>query len=88
MNNNLNLRSILLAGIGSIAYSLEKGMEMIDELVKKGELTVSQGKELNQELKNRFAQECKGQSDQDLTAIKDELQKLEARVSALETKLP
>jgi len=88
MNNNLNLRSILLAGIGSIAYSLEKGMEMIDELVKKGELTISQGKELNQELKNRFAQESKGQSDQNLIAIKDQLQKLESRVSTLETKLP
>lgn len=97
MDNNFNLRNILLAGIGSIAYSLEKGMEMIDELVKKGELTVSQGKELNQELKNRFAQESKCQPDTAQIkeiiasfnpATKEDLQNLEARVSKLEQKLP
>lgn len=46
-----NLKNIVLAGIGSIAYTYEKANEMVDVLVKKGEITVNQGKELNEELK-------------------------------------
>ena len=46
-----NIKNILLAGIGSMAYTYEKASNMVDMLVKKGELTVSQGKELNEELK-------------------------------------
>lgn len=45
------LKNILLAGIGSMAFTYEKAIEMVDVLVKKGELTVNQGKELNEELK-------------------------------------
>lgn len=84
MENNISLRNLVLAGIGSVAYSLEKGMGMIDELVKKGELTVNQGKELNQELRNRF-QGKQAQPDQ---ATKEALDNLEARVSRLEKQLP
>ncbi|HBI56792.1 MAG TPA: hypothetical protein DEA85_05770 [Firmicutes bacterium] len=96
MDNNLNLRNLLLAGIGSIAYSLEKGMDMIDDLVKKGELTVSQGKELNQELKNRFSQSGKDPNQTIIKEImtslnlatKEDFHNLEARVSKLEQQLP
>ncbi|MBC7088368.1 MAG: hypothetical protein H5T96_07865 [Tissierellales bacterium] len=49
-----NLSNILLAGIGSVAFTYEKATEIIDELVKKGELTVKQGKELNEELKRKM----------------------------------
>jgi polyhydroxyalkanoate synthesis regulator phasin len=45
------LKNILLAGIGSMAFTYEKAIDMVDVLVKKGELTVNQGKELNEELK-------------------------------------
>ena len=45
------LKKILLAGIGTAAVTAEKSKEILDELVKKGELTVEQGKVLNQELK-------------------------------------
>jgi len=97
MENNLSLRNLILAGIGSAAYSVEKGMEIIDELVKKGELTINQGKELNQELRNRFNQGNRQGADQSLArqiiasinpATKEELQSLEARVSRLEKQLP
>jgi polyhydroxyalkanoate synthesis regulator phasin len=50
-----NLSNILMAGIGSLAFTYEKATEIIDELVKKGELTVKQGKELNEELKRKMA---------------------------------
>jgi len=49
-------KNIFLAGIGAMAYTGEKGKEIIDQLVEKGEITLDQGKELNEELK-RKAQE-------------------------------
>jgi len=48
-----NLRDILFAGIGAVAITAEKGKEVIDTLVEKGELTYEQGKQLNQELKHK-----------------------------------
>ena len=44
------MRTIFLAGVGAIAMGAEKSQQIIDDLVKKGELTVEQGKELNEEL--------------------------------------
>ena len=43
-------KSIFLAGIGALAYTGEKGKEIIDQLVAKGEITLEQGRELNEEL--------------------------------------
>lgn len=86
MDSKMNLREVILAGVGSVAYSLEKGMEMVDELVKKGELTVNQGKELNQELKNKFSQAKQEYKAQRVS--RDEFQELEARVTRLEKQLP
>lgn len=48
------LRKILLAGIGAIAVTAEKSEEVVKELVKRGELTVEQGKALNEELKHKI----------------------------------
>ena len=45
------LKKLLLMGIGAAAVTAEKSQQIVDELVKKGEITVEQGKELNQELK-------------------------------------
>lgn len=86
MDSKMSLRDVMLAGVGSVAFSLEKGMEMVDELVKKGELTVNQGKELNQELKNKFSQAKQDYSNQRVT--RKEFQELEARVARLEKQLP
>ncbi|WEV72578.1 hypothetical protein [Bifidobacterium sp. ESL0790] len=47
------LRKVFLAGVGALATTVEKGQEIVDDLVKKGELTVEQGKSLNSELKRR-----------------------------------
>lgn len=47
------LRKVFLAGVGALATTVEKGQEIVDDLVKKGELTVEQGKSLNTELKRR-----------------------------------
>lgn len=47
------LRKVFLAGIGALATTVEKSQEIVDDLVKKGELTVEQGKALNTELKHK-----------------------------------
>ncbi|WP_294350240.1 phasin family protein [uncultured Clostridium sp.] len=49
-----DLKKILLAGIGAVALTAEKSKELVDEFVKKGELTVQQGKVLNEELKRNI----------------------------------
>ncbi|KNZ70415.1 hypothetical protein Tfer_0981 [Thermincola ferriacetica] len=49
------LKNLLLAGIGTIAYGYEKGAAVIEELVKKGEISIEQGKELNAELKKKLS---------------------------------
>ena len=48
-----DLKKILLAGIGAVAVTAEKGEEIVKELVKKGEITLEQGKVLNEELKHK-----------------------------------
>lgn len=45
-----SVRKAFLAGVGAVAFGAEKSGELIDELVKKGEVTVDQGKDLNREL--------------------------------------
>jgi len=51
MGFNEEMKKVLLAGIGAVATSVEKSQEIVDQLIKKGELTVEQGKILNEELK-------------------------------------
>ena len=58
------LRKVFLAGVGALATTVEKSQEIVDDLVKKGELTVEQGKALNTELKRKAA-EVKEQSKKD-----------------------
>lgn len=50
------LRKVMLAGIGALATGYEKSSEIVDELVKKGEITVEQGKTLNTELKRKVSE--------------------------------
>lgn len=49
-----NVKKIFLAGIGAVAVTAEKSKDLLDEMVKKGELTVEQGKVLNEELKHNM----------------------------------
>ena len=51
MGINEDLKKVLLAGIGAVATTAEKAQEVVDTLIKKGEITVEQGKVLNEELK-------------------------------------
>lgn len=44
-----------MAGVGAVATGAEKSHQIIEDLVKKGELTVEQGKSLNEELSRKAA---------------------------------
>ena len=54
-----SIKKVLLAGIGAVAVTAEKSKEILDEMVKKGELTVEQGKALNEELKHNIKKTVK-----------------------------
>ena len=54
-----NLKKVMLAGVCAVAVTAEKSKELLDEMVKKGELTVEQGKVLNEELKHNIRQTMK-----------------------------
>lgn len=54
-----SLKKIVLAGIGAVAITADKSKDLLEELVKKGELTVEQGKVLNEELKHKASEKVK-----------------------------
>ena len=64
------LRKLILAGIGAVAATKEKSEVILDELVKKGELTVEQGKVLNEELKHNIKDAVDSLTDEQLSALK------------------
>lgn len=49
-----DMKKIVLLGVGAAALTAEKSKELIAELVKKGELSIEQGKVLNEELKHHI----------------------------------
>ena len=75
-----NLRKLILAGIGAAAATAERSQALMDELVQKGELTVAQGKVLNEELKHCRNQvkptEAKSAGRDELQALAEEMRSL------------
>ena len=66
------LKNVLLAQVGAVALTAEKGNVLLKTLVEKGEITVEQGKALNEELK-RKAEEKKEPEKKDVTSLLDGL---------------
>ena len=86
------MKKILLAGIGAAATTAEKSKEILDDLVKKGELTVEQGKVLNEELKHNVKQTfkkeeqdpadvLKGMTPEQIEALKEVIVNMEAEAT-------
>jgi polyhydroxyalkanoate synthesis regulator phasin len=69
------IKTIILAGVGAVAYSAEKGQEIIGELVKKGEITVEQGKDLSSDLQRSF-KESMGKRGIDIDEISEKVSKM------------
>ncbi len=90
MNFSEDLKKILLAGVGAVALSAEKSKEVVDTLVKKGELTVEQGKVINEELRRNVKEKLKDPVDvdsvsRDLEKLdKDDLEALKAKIEELQ----
>lgn len=96
----ISLKNLLMAGIGTMAYSYEKAVSLIDDMVKKGELTVNQGKELNEELKRKMnTEKDTANTEKPLTAdslkeilsdlnlaTKQDIDELKERINKLENK--
>ena len=89
-NFNEDLKKVLLAGIGAVAVTAEKSKEVVEQLVKKGELTVEQGKVLNVELKHNVAEKLRerltvDKISKDLEKVNDEeLEILKAKIEELQ----
>lgn len=92
------LKRLVLAGIGTMTFTYEKASGLVEEMVRKGELTVAQGREMNEELK-RKSQTGEPQTGATLTpeaireavaglnlATRADLASLEERISRLEAK--
>lgn len=93
MLNNLSddLKKIFLVGVGAVAVSAEKSKDVIDELVKKGELTIEQGKVLNEELKHTIKEkfsdgidDVEKMSDKLTKYSKEELEVLKKKIEGLQ----
>lgn len=93
------LKKILLAGIGTVAVTAEKSKDVLDEMVKRGELTVEQGKVLNKELKHNLKNTIKNnvnvsvkpQSGEELEELlgnmtPDQLAELKDKISQMQEK--
>ena len=79
------IKKFFLLGIGAAAMSVEKSGEILGDLVKKGELTVEQGKALNQELKHNIKSTVKTAADsvKESAARKNDQEELKATISRL-----
>jgi len=90
MFNNISddLKKIILAGIGAAAVTAEKSKWVLDELVKKGEITVEQGKVLNEELKRNIKTNAKDESHTNFSTVINQLEKMgKDDIAAVKAKL-
>lgn len=88
MGINEDLKKVLLAGIGAVATTVEKSQEMVDTLIKKGQITVEQGKVLNEELKRAVKEKQQKDTPERETSIVDQLDQLsEEEIKAIKQKL-
>ena len=88
------IKKVLLFGVGAVASTYEKATEVVDDLVKKGKITIDEGKELGEELKRTFKEKTKEKNNfSDISndnievnkyVLRDEYEMLKARVYKLE----
>lgn len=94
------IKKIFLAGVGAVATTGEAAKNLIDTLVEKGELTVEQGKVLNEELKRNTKEKINkhvtvnvvNEFKDVFSAVdkmsKEELEALKAKLEALKDAAP
>ena len=67
------LNKAFLATVGAVTITAEKSQQAVEDLVKKGELTVQQGKSLNQELSRKAKEAAQETTDGALRAFLEAL---------------
>jgi len=68
------LENVFLAGVGAVAKTAEAASDLLDDLVKKGALTIEQSKEINEELIKKgevTVEKGKAKSEEWKSGIKD-----------------
>jgi poly(hydroxyalkanoate) granule-associated protein len=91
-------RKIMLAGVGALALTEEKLESVVQELIKKGELTEEEGKKTLAELREKISQNKRALQDQIQQNIdkalkkmgyasREEVKGLEQRIEGLEAQL-
>lgn len=83
------IKKVLYAGIGVFALSEEKAREIINELVKQGEITSGDAEKLINDLKAKIAEAGKTTEDKILSKLKEYLNitDLEKRITKLEKEI-
>ena len=86
-----SIKRLLYFGFGAAALSADKLRELIDELVKRGELTTEEGKKIYEELVSRGEQERRNLNTQIRNQVLEILKEVgvadQAKVAALESKV-
>lgn len=87
-------KKIMLLGIGTMATTYEKASSLVNDLVEKGQITLNQGKQLNEELKRVMNDEesnidlkIKSYIDSLNLATKLDIDNLNKRIDELEKKI-
>ena len=90
-----SMKKVILAGIGAVAKTTEKSKEVLDDLVKKGELTVEQGKTLRDEMKRNaeekkidkqidgMAEVLRSMTPEQMAYLKEQIEQVEAEADEI-----
>ena len=86
----MNAREIFLGGVGTAALTWEKAGEVISDLIKKGKLSVEEGKQLSEELKKNMKEKTDKASDSFMSKMNEikPLTKESLKEALEEMKLP
>ena len=86
MDLSNEMKKIFLMGVGAAATTAEKSKEIIDSLIEKGELTIEQGKTLNEELKYNLCNNFESLLDKIETMSDKEISKIKEKIAEVEKK--
>lgn len=87
-----DVKKIFLAGLGAVALTAEKAEDLVKDLVKRGELTMEQGKALNDELKHKIKETVEDKKAEFCSTVDvermspEEREDLKRRLAALDAK--
>lgn len=79
-------KKLALAAVGAGAITYEKTSQIVDQLVKKGEITVDQGRAMNQELKHNVKEAAEKQKQDFRDAAARARESAESKQAARESK--